>query len=156
MLVSAANLAHWLVNCRQRGRICSITRQVLAAPLPGAGSRSDDGRICANDTSFLSLLFSPPVVCFYFVSPALFLSSFFSLHYFDRNIFWRVFSIYISFLSPLFLIIYSVTRSQQNSTVVFKTAKISGGLGYRILFRKNTVFLLLLHFFDDWLSELFG
>jgi hypothetical protein len=104
MLVSAANLAHWLVNCRQRGRICSITRQVLAAPLPGAGSRSDDGRICANDTSFLSLLFSPPVVCFYFVSPALFLSSFFFHYIILTGTFSGVFFPYISlFYLPFFL-----------------------------------------------------
>lgn len=62
MLVSAANLAHWLVNCRPRGHICSITRQVLAAPPPGVGSRSDVRRYVPTtplfSPSFLHLLLS--------------------------------------------------------------------------------------------------
>lgn len=115
MLASAASLAHWLANCRLRGRICLITRQVLAAPLPGAGSRSDDvPNMCQRHlflslSSFIHLLlffffvFLPPYSCPPFI------------HYINwtESFSLRVFPYIISLL-----LLSHVTRSQQISTAV--------------------------------------
>ena len=140
MLASAASLAHWLANCRLRGRICLITRQVLAAPLPGAGSRSDDVPNMCQRHLFLSL------------------SSFIHLLFFFFSFFFRlilVLLLFITLIGPkVFLCVFfhilspfyysPMSLAHNRSALPFKTAKKnSGGLGFRIHFRKNTLLFLL-------------